>query len=89
MRQFRPVGIIGKQILSSIILNTCIMMIQYLRDPEGLTTAIQIFNWIFLGIFAIEAILKLIVFKTYYFNSGWNIFDFTVVVLTLLGVILE
>jgi len=47
------------------------------------------FNWIFLAIFAIEAFLKLVVYKSYYFTSGWNIFDFTVVLLTILGVILE
>ncbi|CAD8071678.1 unnamed protein product [Paramecium sonneborni] len=76
-------------ILSVIILNTCVMTIQYLRSPKELTDAIQILNWIFLAIFSIEAILKLIVYKRFYFTFGWNVFDFTVVLLTLLGVILE
>ncbi|CAD8045308.1 unnamed protein product [Paramecium primaurelia] len=76
-------------ILSIIILNTCVMMIQYLRSPQELTDAIQILNWIFLSIFSIEAILKLIVYRKFYFTSGWNVFDFTVVLLTILGVILE
>ncbi|CAK62390.1 unnamed protein product (macronuclear) [Paramecium tetraurelia] len=76
-------------ILSVIILNTCVMMIQYLRSPQELTDAIQILNWIFLAIFSIEAILKLIVYRKFYFTSGWNVFDFTVVLLTILGVILE
>ncbi|CAK91591.1 unnamed protein product (macronuclear) [Paramecium tetraurelia] len=76
-------------ILSVIILNTCVMMIQYLRSPQELTDAIQSLNWIFLAIFSIEAILKLIVYRKFYFSSGWNVFDFTVVLLTILGVILE
>ncbi|CAD8151145.1 unnamed protein product [Paramecium pentaurelia] len=76
-------------ILVVIILNTCVMMIQYLRSPQELTDAIQILNWIFLAVFSIEAILKLIVYRKFYFTSGWNVFDFTVVLLTILGVILE
>ena len=34
-------------------------------------------------IFLIEALLKLIAFKLKYFKSGWNIFDFLLVVLSL------
>ena len=51
--------------------------------------AIRIINYLFLGIFTLEAILKLSAIGFRYFNDNWNIFDFFVVVLTLLGVILE
>lgn len=76
-------------ILVCIILNTSVMMLQFSRQPKELGDAIQAFNWIFLSIFTVEAILKLVVYGKTYFAFGWNLFDFSVVVLTFLGVILE
>lgn len=36
-----------------------------------------------------EAILKLISFGYSYFNSGWNQFDFTILIISIIGVILD
>lgn len=38
----------------------------------------------FLALFTIEIILKLIVYRFSFFKSGWNVFDFTIVVISLL-----
>lgn len=42
-------------------------------------------NMVFTIIFTIEFILKFIGLRFYYFRVPWNIFDFTVVTLSLLG----
>ena len=40
-------------------------------------------------IFMIECILKLIAYRKFYFNSGWNVFDFFIVAGGLLGLIVK
>ena len=37
---------------------------------------------VFTGIFGLEAILKLLAMSRYYFKSGWNVFDFVIVLLS-------
>lgn len=41
-------------------------------------------NIIFVSIFLIELILKLIAYDTKYFNYGWNIFDFVIILLSVI-----
>ena len=40
-------------------------------------------------IFTVEAVIKIIALRKAYFSDSWNIFDFIIVVLTLLILILE
>ena len=43
-------------------------------------------NWIdkfILVLFSIELTIKLYVYRLKFFNSGWNIFDLTIVIITL------
>jgi hypothetical protein len=51
--------------------------------------AIKGINYFFLTIFSLEACLKLGALGKAYFYDSWNSFDFAVVVLTLIGIILE
>lgn len=44
---------------------------------------LQALDRIALGIFVVEIALKLIAYRHRFFNSGWNLFDFTIVALTL------
>ena len=44
-------------------------------------------NYVFTAIFFLEAVLKLIGYGGSYFNNAWNKFDFTVVILTWVVVI--
>ena len=46
-------------------------------------------NYIFTAIFIIEAVFKLLVYGLAYFKTGWNKFDFFVVVSSLIDVGLE
>jgi len=49
-------------------------------DPS-IEVGISYANYAFMAIFTIEAILKIIAMK--YFKDSWNIFDFTVVIGTI------
>jgi len=44
---------------------------------------LNVINYVFMAIFTIECVLKLIALQKFYFKVAWNIFDFTVVVTTL------
>jgi hypothetical protein len=46
-------------------------------------------NIIFTSLFILEAIIKLIGFGKRYFLEPWNVFDFVVSLVSLLGIILE
>lgn len=68
-------------ILVVILINAITIGIQTMPlDPE-LAWALEVFDWICLAIYIIEAILKITAWGGNYFRSGWNIFDFTIIVL--------
>lgn len=45
----------------------------------------QYFNIVFTLIFIIEAILRIIALRRGYFLHPWNVFDFIIVVLSIIG----
>lgn len=45
---------------------------------------LEIFNYAFVIIFTIEAILKIIAARCDYFYDSWNLFDFTIVIFTII-----
>jgi hypothetical protein len=49
----------------------------------------SIINYIFASIFGLEALIKLIGFGLRYFKNGWNVFDFLVLVLSGISVLLS
>lgn len=42
-------------------------------------------NLVFIVIFTMECVLKIIALRHYFFTIGWNIFDFVVVILSIVG----
>ncbi len=50
---------------------------------------LQYINYSFAGLFTLEALFKIIAYGPSYFRDNWNKFDFLVVSLTLIGVILD
>ena len=42
-------------------------------------------NVVFIVIFTAECVLKMVALRHYYFTIGWNVFDFIVVVLSIIG----
>jgi len=52
-----------------------------------IVTTLNVFDWIILGIFMLEVVLKIMSFGTtpiLYFQKGWNQFDFLIVVASLI-----
>jgi voltage-gated sodium channel len=67
-------------ILTIVFLNAIVIGFQSYPDNDAAYGAIfHTLDLIFLSIFTIEVILKLIVDRTTYFKDGWNLFDFIVV----------
>ena len=64
-------------------------MLHYHRSSEIYAQTLKVLNFIFLGIFCIEAALKMIAYAKAYFYDGWNQFDFGIIVCTLIGIALE
>lgn len=73
-------------IMLIIALNTLFLCLDYHGAPLGLAKTIEIGNMIFISIFTLEAILKLIGLGVkYYFLDTWNRFDFIIVLLSILA----
>ena len=69
-----------------ILLNTVALAIVWYEMPNTLVKCLEVVNFIFMGIFTVEASIKLVALKSAYFKDHWNIFDFVVVVGSLLAV---
>ena len=68
--------------MACIFLNTVVLAVKWYMMPESVISVVEILNYIFMVIFTIEAIVKIIAMRSKYFRDGWNIFDFVVVLLT-------
>ncbi|KAJ9594266.1 hypothetical protein L9F63_014308, partial [Diploptera punctata] len=73
-----------------IVVNTLFMALDHYDMNKDMERALKSGNYFFTATFAIEATLKLIAMSPkYYFQEGWNIFDFIIVALSLLELGLE
>ncbi|XP_068916808.1 sodium channel protein para-like isoform X9 [Tenebrio molitor] len=73
-----------------IVVNTLFMALDHHAMDEDLEKALKSGNYFFTATFMIEATMKLIAMSPkYYFQEGWNIFDFIIVALSLLELGLE
>lgn len=76
-------------ILACIILNTILMSINWYQSPPSLGNSLEYVNYFFTAIFTLEAIIKLIAFGFRdYFDKGWNIFDFVIVIISYVTLII-
>ena len=57
--------------------------------PMGTLQALFAFDLLCLGIYIVEAFLKLRAYGIDYFKDGWNLFDFTIIVLSLVVIVLS
>ena len=48
---------------------------------------VTIFNYIFTGIFCLEAVMKMVAYGKRYFYERWNVFDFIIVIGSLAGIL--
>ena len=73
-------------IMTLIMLNALLLAARFQGMPSTLETVLKYGNQVFAYIFLVEAVVKLIGLGFYqYFDDSWNIFDFTLVVLSLVG----
>ena len=67
-----------------ILLNTVTMSMEYYGASEQYLQALEACNVVFVVIFTVEAILKIIGYgPIYYFYIDWNKFDFAVMIMSL------
>ncbi|XP_016055149.1 PREDICTED: sodium channel protein type 7 subunit alpha [Miniopterus natalensis] len=75
-----------------IMVLICLQAITIMIESDGqssqMDTALIWINLVFVMLYTGECVLKLIAFHCDYFTSGWNIFDFMVVVLSITGLLL-
>ncbi|XP_066523151.1 voltage-dependent L-type calcium channel subunit alpha-1C isoform X9 [Hoplias malabaricus] len=73
-----------------ILLNTICLAMQHHGQSPSFNKAMNILNMLFTGLFTVEMILKLIAFKPRgYFSDPWNVFDFLIVIGSIIDVILS
>uniref|UniRef100_A0A8D1AH03 Voltage-dependent L-type calcium channel subunit alpha n=1 Tax=Sus scrofa TaxID=9823 RepID=A0A8D1AH03_PIG len=73
-----------------ILLNTICLAMQHYGQSCLFKVAMNVLNMLFTGLFTVEMILKLIAFKPKgYFSDPWNVFDFLIVIGSVIDVILS
>uniref|UniRef100_H0VCL0 Sodium channel protein n=1 Tax=Cavia porcellus TaxID=10141 RepID=H0VCL0_CAVPO len=76
-------------IMILICLNMVTMMVETDDQSQLKVDILYNINMIFIVIFTGECVLKMFALRQYYFTIGWNIFDFVVVILSIVGLALS
>ncbi|NWH30581.1 SCN2A protein, partial [Chloropsis hardwickii] len=71
-----------------ICLNMVTMMIETDDQTELMQNILSRINLVFVILFTGECVFKIFSLRYYYFTIGWNIFDFVVVILSIVGMFL-
>ncbi|KAM6914372.1 sodium channel protein type 4 subunit alpha B-like isoform 1-T1 [Lycodopsis pacificus] len=75
-------------IMVLICLNMVTMMVETDEQSEDKEMILYWVNLVFIVVFTTECSLKMIALRQHYFAVGWNIFDFVVVILSIVGLLL-
>uniref|UniRef100_A0A8C8A1U2 Sodium channel protein n=1 Tax=Oryzias sinensis TaxID=183150 RepID=A0A8C8A1U2_9TELE len=76
-------------IMILICLNMVTMMVETDDQTKDMDNILYWINLVFIVLFTGECVLKIISLRHYYFTIGWNIFDFVVVILSIVGMFLS
>uniref|UniRef100_A0A7N6C0I7 Sodium channel protein n=1 Tax=Anabas testudineus TaxID=64144 RepID=A0A7N6C0I7_ANATE len=76
-------------IMILICLNMVTMMVETDDQTQEMAKILYWINMVFIVLFTGECMLKMISLRHYYFTIGWNIFDFVVVILSIVGMFLS
>jgi len=68
-----------------ILLNMVAMALEYNKMPDVMEDSLDCLNLVFVSVFTLECIMKLLALRWYYFKEPWNVFDFIVVVVSLMS----
>ena len=88
IREFADSAFLDNFIMIIIGLNMCSMAMMYENNHPKYELGLTIANYIFTGIFIAECCIKLVAYDLSYFHTGWNKFDFFVVVASILDIII-
>lgn len=72
-------------IMILIMLNMVTMMVETDDQSKEKEDLLFLINLVFIVVFTTECCLKMIALRQYFFTIGWNIFDFVVVILSVVG----
>jgi len=73
-----------------ITLNVLTMAMEHHDQSPEFTFILALFNYTFTLVFTVEMLVKLVAFQTRrYFSDGWNRFDFFVVLVSYLGILMD
>ncbi|XP_035253616.1 sodium channel protein type 4 subunit alpha A isoform X1 [Anguilla anguilla] len=76
-------------IMVLICLNMVTMMVETDDQSPEKENVLYLINLIFIVVFTGECLLKMFALRQYFFTVGWNIFDFIVVILSVVGIMLS
>jgi len=68
-----------------ILLNMVAMALEFDRMPPTWDDALESVNLMFVSVFTMECFMKLLALRLYYFKEPWNVFDFVIVVVSVLS----
>ena len=72
-------------IMAFIGVNMLTMTLDHYDQNRMWSFALDNLNMGFIVVFTTECILKIFALRQYYFKEPWNVFDFIVVILSILG----
>ncbi|KAL0963798.1 hypothetical protein UPYG_G00313710 [Umbra pygmaea] len=76
-------------IMILICLNMVTMMVEREDQTKETEKNLYYINFVFVVMFTGECVLKMFSLRQYYFTVGWNVFDFIVVILSIIGMFLS
>ena len=68
-----------------IFLNMIVMAVDHYNESAYIAEILDIMNIVFTAVFTLEAVIKLVGLRWHYFRQAWNVFDFIIVVLSIVG----
>ncbi|XP_067384978.1 sodium channel protein type 2 subunit alpha-like isoform X1 [Channa argus] len=75
-------------IMMLIIVNMVTMMVETDEQSARMESILNKINLIFIVIFTTECLIKIFALRCYFFTVAWNIFDFVVIILSIVGIVL-
>ncbi|XP_039304554.1 sodium channel protein para isoform X19 [Solenopsis invicta] len=76
-------------IMLFIGLNMLTMTLDHYQQSDTFSKVLDYLNMIFIVIFTSECLMKIFALRYHYFKEPWNLFDFVVVILSILGLVLS
>eukprot|EP01065_Artemidia_motanka_P036316 TRINITY_DN4422_c0_g2_i1.p1 TRINITY_DN4422_c0_g2~~TRINITY_DN4422_c0_g2_i1.p1 ORF type:complete len:2025 (+),score=759.03 TRINITY_DN4422_c0_g2_i1:77-6151(+) len=77
-------------ITTCIVVNILFMCTEHRGQGDTWVYVLDVVNWVFIGVFGVEAMLKLAAFGVPgYFQDSWNRFDFSIVAVSVVGLVMQ